>query len=133
LILKIGTAGSGGTYYYVGSAVSNVVNKYVPEVKMNPEATAARRWIILNLPTRQSGEDDGVWLKRTIDALNKCPRGWKGERPPGKDSLKEVGIRGPILDAVGQLALLAMKAGVDGVVASPRKSVSFVSSAVRNF
>ena len=40
LIVKIGTAGSGGTYYYVGAAVSNVVNKYVPDVKMNPEATA---------------------------------------------------------------------------------------------
>jgi len=38
-----------------------------------------------------------------------------------EDSLKEVGIRGPILDAVGQLALLAMKAGVDGVVASPQE------------
>jgi len=40
LILKIGTAGSGGTYYYVGAAVSNIVNKYVPDVKMTPEATA---------------------------------------------------------------------------------------------
>ena len=38
-----------------------------------------------------------------------------------EDSLKEVGIRGPILDEVGQLALLAMKAGVDGVVASPQE------------
>ncbi|MBU2053973.1 MAG: TAXI family TRAP transporter solute-binding subunit [Proteobacteria bacterium] len=40
LFLKIGTAGSGGTYYYVGTAVSNIVNKYVPGVKMTPEATA---------------------------------------------------------------------------------------------
>jgi orotidine-5'-phosphate decarboxylase len=38
-----------------------------------------------------------------------------------EDSLKEVGIRGPILEEVGQLALLAMKAGVDGVVASPQE------------
>jgi orotidine-5'-phosphate decarboxylase len=38
-----------------------------------------------------------------------------------EDSLKEVGIQGPILDEVGQLALLAMKAGVDGVVASPQE------------
>jgi len=38
-----------------------------------------------------------------------------------EDSLKEVGIRGPLLDEVGQLALLAMKAGVDGVVASPQE------------
>jgi orotidine-5'-phosphate decarboxylase len=38
-----------------------------------------------------------------------------------EDSLKEVGIRGPILEEVGQLALLAMKAGMDGVVASPQE------------
>ena len=50
-----------------------------------------------------------------------------------EDSLKEVGIRGPILDEVGQLALLAMKAGVDGVVASPRRSASSVSSAAKIF
>jgi hypothetical protein len=57
---------------------------------MNPAATAARRWIILNLPTREDQEDDQSWLKRTTAALNKRPRGWKGERPPGKDYLKEV-------------------------------------------
>ena len=38
-----------------------------------------------------------------------------------EDSLKEVGIRGPLLEEVGQLAVLAMKAGVDGVVASPQE------------
>jgi orotidine-5'-phosphate decarboxylase len=38
-----------------------------------------------------------------------------------EDSLKEVGIRGPLLEEVGQLALLAMKAGMDGVVASPQE------------
>ncbi|OGP64404.1 MAG: orotidine 5'-phosphate decarboxylase [Deltaproteobacteria bacterium RBG_13_53_10] len=38
-----------------------------------------------------------------------------------EDSLKEVGIRGPLLEEVGQLALLAMKAGLDGVVASPQE------------
>ena len=38
-----------------------------------------------------------------------------------EDSLKEVGIRGPLLQEVGKLALLAMKAGVDGVVASPHE------------
>jgi hypothetical protein len=57
---------------------------------MNPEAMEARRWIILNLPTRNDQEDDQAWLKRTTAALNKHPRGWKGERPPGKEYLKEV-------------------------------------------
>ena len=57
---------------------------------MNPEAMEARRWIILNLPTRNDQEDDQAWLKRTTAALNKRPRGWKGERPPGKGYLKEV-------------------------------------------
>lgn len=36
---KIGTAGSGGTFYYLGSGIANVVTKYVPEVKLTPEAT----------------------------------------------------------------------------------------------
>ena len=57
---------------------------------MNPKAMDARRWIILNLPTRNAQEDDQDWLKRTTAALNKRPRGWKGERPPGKEYLKEV-------------------------------------------
>jgi len=36
-------------------------------------------------------------------------------------TMKEVGIQGPILDEVGRLAQLSMKAGVDGVVASPQE------------
>ncbi len=36
-------------------------------------------------------------------------------------NLKEVGIQGPIEEAVGRLALLAQKAGMDGVVASPQE------------
>lgn len=38
-----------------------------------------------------------------------------------ESTLKEVGIQGPILEEVGRLALLAKKAGMDGVVASPKE------------
>ncbi len=38
-----------------------------------------------------------------------------------EEILKDVGIQGPILEEVGKLALLAQKAGVDGVVASPKE------------
>ena len=57
---------------------------------MNPEAVEARRWIILNLPTRQERENDQAWLERTISALDEHPNGQVGGRPPGRDYLKEV-------------------------------------------
>jgi orotidine-5'-phosphate decarboxylase len=38
-----------------------------------------------------------------------------------EETLKEVGVQGPLLEEVGRLALLSMKAGVDGVVASPKE------------
>ena len=38
-----------------------------------------------------------------------------------EEILKEVGIHGPILEEVGRLAQLSLRAGVDGVVASPQE------------
>jgi orotidine-5'-phosphate decarboxylase len=38
-----------------------------------------------------------------------------------EETMREVGIQGPVQDEVGRLALLATKAGVDGVVASPQE------------
>jgi orotidine-5'-phosphate decarboxylase len=37
------------------------------------------------------------------------------------DTLREVGLRGPVPEAVGRLAVLSEKAGADGVVASPQE------------
>jgi orotidine-5'-phosphate decarboxylase len=38
-----------------------------------------------------------------------------------EESLKEVGVQVPLLEEVGRLASVSLKAGVDGVVASPRE------------
>lgn len=38
-----------------------------------------------------------------------------------EETLREVGIQGPILEQVGRLAILSKKAGMDGVVASPKE------------
>jgi hypothetical protein len=66
------------------------IYKEVYDQLMNPAATEARRWIILNLPTREEQEGDQSWLKRTTAALNERPKGWEGDRSPGKKYLKEV-------------------------------------------
>jgi orotidine-5'-phosphate decarboxylase len=38
-----------------------------------------------------------------------------------EETLKEVGVQGPLLEEVGRLAFLSLKAGVNGVVASPQE------------
>ena len=38
-----------------------------------------------------------------------------------EESLKEVGVQGPLMEEVGRLASLSLKAGIDGVVASPQE------------
>jgi ABC-type multidrug transport system fused ATPase/permease subunit len=67
------------------------IYKEVYDCLMQPEALKARRWIILNLITiDEVGNDKKKWLEIINSELNKIPRGWKGERPPGKEYLKEV-------------------------------------------
>ena len=58
---------------------------------MKPESLAARRWVILNLPTiEEAGNDKQAWLKRVTLQINQKPDGWSGERSPGKEYIKEV-------------------------------------------
>lgn len=67
------------------------IYKEIYDRLMSPESVAARRWIILNLPTLEdAGNDKQVWLERINREVNKTPRGWKGERPPGKEYIKDI-------------------------------------------
>lgn len=67
------------------------IYKEIYDRLMNPEALAARRWVILNLPTIDELQNDKkAWLERVHLQVNKVPRGWKGDRPPGKEYIKEI-------------------------------------------
>jgi TRAP transporter TAXI family solute receptor len=39
--LSLGTGNPGGTFYFIGAGFANIVNKYVPEVRVIAESTAA--------------------------------------------------------------------------------------------
>lgn len=70
-------------------------------------------------------------MKKTVEASKAAARDLGTAKPlilavtiltsMDEEGLKEVGIQGPVLEEVGRLAQLAMKAGVDGVVASPQE------------
>ncbi|RPJ01360.1 MAG: orotidine-5'-phosphate decarboxylase [Deltaproteobacteria bacterium] len=70
-------------------------------------------------------------MKKTVEASRAVAKTLGVSRPlilavtvltsMGEETIQEVGIQGPISDRVGRLASLAMKAGVDGVVASPQE------------
>jgi len=70
-------------------------------------------------------------MRKTAEASRAAAKGLGISRPlilavtiltsMDEDTLKAVGIQGPIPDEVGRLALLSMEAGVDGVVASPQE------------
>ena len=58
---------------------------------MDEDAIEARRWIIFNLPTlEECGNDQEKWLDRVNAQVNRVPHGWKGDRAPGKEYLKNV-------------------------------------------
>jgi orotidine-5'-phosphate decarboxylase len=70
-------------------------------------------------------------MKKTVEASRETAKSLGIPRPlilavtiltsMDESVMKEVGIQGPILEEVGRLALLSMKSGVDGVVASPQE------------
>jgi len=39
-VLSFATAGTGGSWYYIGAAISNLINKYIPGVECNNEVTS---------------------------------------------------------------------------------------------
>jgi hypothetical protein len=57
---------------------------------MNPEETAARRWIILNIPVRGPDEDEQAWVMQVREIIHDTPADWQGETPPGQTYLKRV-------------------------------------------
>jgi hypothetical protein len=66
------------------------IYKQVFDRLMQPEAVAARRWVLQHVPLPSGTEDEQAWLARCQKILDTIPRGWKGERPPGRESLKNV-------------------------------------------
>lgn len=70
-------------------------------------------------------------MRKTVEATRAAAKGLGIPKPiilavtiltsMDEETLKEVGVQGPLLQEVGRLALLAKKAEVDGVVASPKE------------
>jgi orotidine-5'-phosphate decarboxylase len=70
-------------------------------------------------------------MKKTVEASKAAAKDLGIPRPlilaitvltsMDEEGIKEVGIHGPISEEVGRLASLSMKAGIDGVVASPKE------------
>jgi orotidine-5'-phosphate decarboxylase len=70
-------------------------------------------------------------MKRAAEASRSAAKGLGIPKPlilavtiltsMSEETLKEVGIQGPVADEVARLASLSMKAGIDGVVASPQE------------
>jgi len=66
------------------------IYKQVFDRLMEPEAVAARRWVLQHIPLLSDAEDKQAWLARCQKILDTIPRGWKGERPPGREHLKNI-------------------------------------------
>jgi hypothetical protein len=93
----------GGSVFALREYISNEIQQQKDEKKvafdvyqvifdrlMNPEDTAARRWIILNVPVLPPGEDRAEWVKQVRARMHELPDDWQGEMPPGQAHLKRV-------------------------------------------
>lgn len=67
------------------------IYKEVYDRLMDPKDLEARRWIIDNVPTlKEIGNDKEKWLKCVSEQIDHVPKGWQGDRAPGKEYLKKV-------------------------------------------
>jgi hypothetical protein len=67
------------------------IYKEMYEQLTDPNSTAARRWIIVNLEPFDDKKDvKDAWLARTKERLDHRPDGWTEPRPPGREHLKRV-------------------------------------------
>ena len=58
---------------------------------MNEDSLAARRWVIVNLPTlEEMNNDQQAWLAHIKAQINHIPDGTTGERAPGKEHIKRI-------------------------------------------
>jgi hypothetical protein len=93
----------GGSVFALREYISNEIQQQKDEKKvafdvyqvifdrlMNPEDTAARRWIILNVPVLPPGEDQAAWVKEVRAKIHEWPEDWQGETSPGQTYLKRV-------------------------------------------
>ena len=93
----------GGSVFALREYISNEIQQQKEEKKvafdvyqvifdrlMNPEDTAARRWIIQNIPVWQPDEVQTAWIKAVRGKIQEWPEDWQGEMPPGQTHLKRV-------------------------------------------
>ena len=93
----------GGSVFALREYISNEIQQQKDEKKvafdvyqvifdrlMNPEDTAARRWIILNVPVLQPDEDRAAWVKEVRAKIHEWPDDWQGETSPGQTYFKRV-------------------------------------------
>jgi hypothetical protein len=93
----------GGSVFALREYISNEIQQQKEEKKvafdvyqviferlMNPEETAARRWIIQNISVLRDDEDEQAWVMQIRAKIHEWPDDWRGETAPGQTYLKRV-------------------------------------------